>query len=253
MSEPRVHVVGFGMGPHHLTRQGEAVLRGCDHVLAFRKGTGTDPLLEVRRAVAAGFGLTVVEIEDPERDRDDPADYPGAVREWHAARARALASALTEHPGTAALLVWGDPALYDSTLRLLALAAEHLDLAWTVTPGISAPQALAAAHRIVLHEVGRPVHVTTARRLPEAVAAGQDNVLVMLGQEQDWLRTAETPAMSDWQVWWAANLGHDSERLVAGVVGEVGEAVARARARCREEAGWVMDAYLLRAPQGAPA
>ena len=49
-----------------------------------------------------------------------------------------------------------------------------------VLPGISAPQLLAARHRIVLHEVGRPVHITTGRMLHDAVAAGQDNIVAML-------------------------------------------------------------------------
>ena len=48
---------------------------------------------------------------------------------------------------------------------------------------------------------------------------------------------------------WAnpANLGTPSEQLVAGRVGEVLGELAAARVRATEAAGWVMDAYLLRA------
>ena len=59
----------------------------------------------------------------PEVPRDrDPADYPAEVATWQAARADAYAAMIeAELPpgGVGAFLVWGDPALYDGTLRLL--------------------------------------------------------------------------------------------------------------------------------------
>ena len=48
-------------------------------------------------------------------------------------------------------------------------------------------QELAARHRIVLHEVGRPLHVTTGRLLREAVDAGLYNIAVMLNARLDLL------------------------------------------------------------------
>ncbi|MGN0065254.1 MAG: precorrin-6A synthase (deacetylating) [Nocardioides sp.] len=243
MREARtVWVVGFGMGPDHLTREATTALAAADVVVAFRKGAD-DPLLEVRRTICAEHDLRLVEVDDPSRDRDDPANYGAAVADWHAARASALAEVLEREPGTPALLVWGDPALYDSTLRLLDAVAASQPLDVRVVAGISAPQLLAARHRIVLHEVGQPLHVTTARRLREAVAAGQRNVCVMLGSAPDW------GGLEDWQVWWGANLGTPSERLVSGSVGEVLADVVAARAAARAEAGWVMDVSLLRAPR----
>lgn len=245
----RVRVVGFGMGPQHLTGEAAAALRSADYVLAARKREDDD-LLAVRRAVCAAHGVPLVEVADPERDRDDPADYPGAVQAWHRARAGAYAAELAARGGTAAFLVWGDPSLYDSTLRVVELISRRLGgLTWDVLPGISAPQALAARHRIVLHEVGRPLHVTTARRLPEALAGGQENVLVMLGSGRS-LEALEP--LGDWRVWWGANLGTASEQLVAGRVGDVLDEVREARTAARTEAGWVMDAYLLRAPGRSP-
>ena len=71
-------------------------------------------------------------------------------------------------------------------------------------PGISSIQLLAARHRIVLHDVGRPIHVTTGRALAEAVAEGQDNVVVMLNRGLDPLHD---PELADWLIWWGANLG----------------------------------------------
>lgn len=234
----RLFVIGVGMGPQHVTAEGAAALRSVDYVLAFRKSED-DPLLEVREAICRAHGdPPVVVVSDPPRDRDDPADYPGAVREWHAARVRACRAA-TERPGDVAMLVWGDPSLYDSTLRLVA---ELPGFEVIVVAGISAPQLLAARHRIVLHEVGRPVHVTTGRRLRAAVNAGQDNLVVMLNRHLD------LAGLDDWSIWWGANLGTPSEALVAGRVGDVLPEVEDARSAAREDAGWVMDVYLLRAP-----
>ena len=156
---------------------------------------------------------------------------PGKILE--AARARG---------GTAGFLVWGDPSLYDSTIRIVEQLAQRLPIDYDVLPGISAPQLLAARHRIVLHTVGAALHVTTARRLHDDVAAGQTNLVVMLN------RSLELAGLEDWSIWWGANLGTDSEELVCGRVGDVLAELDAARSRAKQAAGWVMDLHLLRAP-----
>jgi precorrin-6A synthase len=183
-----------------------------------------------------------VAVRDPERDRDNPADYRGAVSDWHEARAEAYERVILEQPGDVGFLVWGDPAFYDSTIRIVerVLARGHVEADWDVIPGISSLQLLAARHRIVLHEIGQPITVTTARRLREAVDGGADNVLVMLSARID------LEGFDEWQIWWGANLGTAHERLVAGRVGDVAAEVDEARAATKADAGWVMDAYLLR-------
>lgn len=238
----RIRVIGIGMGPQHVTAEAAAALRDADYVIAARKGED-DGLLAVRRAVAAAYGVAVVEIDDPERERGNPLDYPGAVAAWHAARVAAYERVLRERGGTAAFLVWGDPSLYDSTIRVVERLAERLGAAWDVLPGISAPQLLAARHRVVLHEVGRPVHVTTARRLREAVAAGQRNIVVMLG-------APDLDGLGDWFIWWGANLGTPAEEVAAGRVADVREELTAARHRAKAAAGWVMDVCLLRRGAG---
>ena len=237
----RLRILGVGMGPQHITPEVAEALRGCDYVLAAEKG-GRDGLLAARQAIAADFGIEVVAVRDPERDRDDPADYPAAVEAWHQARVAAYEKVIRERGGTAAFLVWGDPALYDSTIRIVDRLCQRLSIDYDVLPGVSAPQLLAARHRIVLHPVGRPVHVTTARRLGEAVDSGQRNIVVMLGGSLD------LDGLGDWSIWWGANLGTPSEALASGRVGDVLPDIVAARDRAKAEAGWVMDVYLLRAP-----
>ncbi|MBO0222908.1 hypothetical protein J0689_26885, partial [Vibrio parahaemolyticus] len=82
------------------------------------------------------------------RDRR-PADYGVAVEDWHAARAALYESLIAEHLDEGergAFLVWGDPSLYDSTLRILerVLARGRVAFTHDVIPGITSVQALAA-------------------------------------------------------------------------------------------------------------
>jgi precorrin-6A synthase len=241
----RVRVLGVGMGPQHVTPEVAEALRECDYVLAAEK-RDDDGLLAARRAIAGAYGVEVVTVRDPERDRDDPVDYERAVRDWHEARVAAYEHVLFERGGTAAFLVWGDPSLYDSTIRIVEQLAERLPVDYDVLPGVSAPQLLAARHRIVLHPVGRPVHITTARQLRNDLADGQTNLCVMLTGVLD------LDGLDDWSIWWGANLGTDSEELVAGRVGDVLPDVERARDRAKKATGWVMDVYLLRAREAHP-
>lgn len=242
MSVSRLLVLGIGMGPSQVTPEVAAALRTCDYVIAARK-SDNDALLAVRRAVASAYGVPVVEVPDPERDRQaSPFHYAGAVADWHSARVSAFESVLRSRGGTAGFLVWGDPSLYDSTVRIVSALAARLGCEYDVLPGISAPQLLAARHKIVLHEVGQPLLITTGRRFREAIDAGQDNIVVML------LRSLDLDGLDDWSIWWGANLGTSSESLIAGRVGDVRSALEEARDRVKASAGWVLDICLLRRP-----
>lgn len=248
----RVRILGVGMGPQHVTPEVADALRSVDYVLASDKASedGDDGLLALRRAIVdthTDGALEVVGVRDPQRDRAadlSTAGYQRAVADWHDARAAAYADVLRERGGTAAILVLGDPSLYDSTIRVLEKMQKlGVPVEFDVLPGVSAPQLLAARHRIVLHEVGRSVHITTGRLVQAAVAAGQDNIVSMLNPPPDRL---DLTGLDDWTVWWAANLGAAGERLISGRLGDVADQIAEARAQARDDTGWVMDIYLLR-------
>jgi precorrin-6A synthase len=239
----KVRLLGVGMGPQHLTAEVAHALRSCDYVVAASK-SDDDELLAIRQAICDEHDVELVAVPDPVRDRE-PADYPGTVAAWHDARAAAYAEVIRERGGTATFLVWGDPSLYDSTIRVVGRVAESVGADWDVLPGVSAPSLLAARHRIVLHEVGQPVHLTSPRRLHEALANDQTNIVVMLGNEAD---LTALVGLAEWSIWWGANLGTGSEELVSGRVADVLADLVAARARAKQAAGWVMDVYLLRAP-----
>jgi precorrin-6A synthase len=247
----RIRVIGIGSGhPDQVTIEAVRAMNEVDFFLVTDKAKpdgSPDPLAAARSELLARHlehEAPVITVTDPERDRQ-PADYEAAVSDWHQARADAWEKALLENDGDAGFLVWGDPAFYDSTIRVIERVLERgtVQAELDVLPGISSLQVLAARHRIVLHDVGHPVHITTGRRLREAVDAGQDNLVVMLNSSLEPLGD-----LGDWQIWWGANLSTPHERLVAGRVADVLEAIESARTAVKESAGWVMDVYLLRRP-----
>lgn len=59
--------------------------------------------------------------------------------------------------GNIAFLVWGDPSLYDNTMRIAERVRARMTLSVTVIPGITAIQALTVGHAIPLNEVAAPL------------------------------------------------------------------------------------------------
>ena len=145
--------------------------------------------------------------------------------------------------GRVGLLVWGDPSLYDSTLRIAAHVQHERPLHVSVVPGITSLQVLTAAHRIPLNDVAAPVMITTGRRLREqGWPVGADTVAVML----DGNCAFTTLEGAGIEIWWGAYVGMAQQALVAGPLGEVADQIVRLRAQLRARHGWIMDIYLLR-------
>lgn len=249
----RLLLIGIGTGdPDQVTTEAVRALNEADVFIVADKQRGVDDLVAIReeicrRHIAADY--RVLEVEDPPRDRA-AAVYGEAVADWHEARAVAYEAVFRDRVGpgeTAAFLVWGDPSLYDSTIRVVEriLARGVVSFDYEVIPGISSLQVLAARHRIILNGVGEPVTITTGRRLHETVAQNADNIVVMLDGE---LSCSTLPG--DWDIWWGANLGTPQEVLVAGPLHESLPAIDLARRKAKERSGWVMDVYLLRRASG---
>ena len=237
-------LIGIGTGnPDHITRQGEGALRKADAVLIPRKGSDKADLAELRtdicRSVLGGSDKIIL-FDLPVRDASQ--DYHKSVTDWHDAIAAAWQTALVENgsPKTVAMLIWGDPSLYDSSLRIAERLIPTPRL--NVIPGITALQALTAAHAITLNEVGAPVMITTGRQLRDkGWPDGANTVAVMLDGECSF-QTLDPKGL---QIWWGAYLGMENEVLVAGPVAEVAEQIVQTRARARDDHGWIMDVYLL--------
>jgi precorrin-6A synthase len=244
-------VIGIGAGdPEHVTAQAIRALNAADVFFVVEKGQERHDLVDLRREICERYvespSYRTVELRDPERDRTSAA-YGEAVAAWRHARAELWEAAIRDElreDECGAFLVWGDPALYDSTLAVVEeiLARGAIELDYEVVPGISSVQALAARHRIALNRIGRPIVITTGRRLSEGLHDEADDVVVMLDARCAFRRLAGQPV----DIYWGAYIGTPDELLVAGDVAEVADEIERVRAEARERKGWIMDTYLLR-------
>ncbi|MEO7447607.1 MAG: precorrin-6A synthase (deacetylating) [Humibacillus sp.] len=262
----RIRVIGIGMGdPGHVTGEAAGALATVDVFLVADKGEHKADLVAARQSVCdalipPGHAYRLLEVTDPRRGPDaerDAAAYDRGVRDWHAARVDAYAEVidgLAEDETTVGFLVWGDPAFYDSTIRVVDALVERYAAAGAavdhdVIPGISAPQLLAARHRIPLNRIGSAIHVTTGRRLLDEYDPSLGDVVVMLDGHLTCAGMAG--AYPDLELYWGAYLGTADEVLVHGRLGDVIEQVRRVRDEARARHGWVMDTYLLRQPATA--
>lgn len=244
-------VIGIGAGdPDFVTVQAIAALNRVDVFFLVDKGQAKDELLAVRREICerfiTGTGYRFVQIADPPRDRTAPA-YEGAVQDWLDQRTELFEAAIgaeLDPRGVGAFLVWGDPTLYDGTIRILdrMLERARVPFQFSVIPGISAVQVLLARHRLPMNRIGEPILITPARRIADGLPPGFDNVFVML----DSGFTAAGLSDADLDVYWGAYLGTADEVLVAGRLADVAGEITELRTRLRAGKGWIMDTYLLR-------
>lgn len=246
----RLLIIGIGAGdPDHLTLQAAKAIAAADVFFIVDKGEVKHDLIQLRLDLIAGHGRApyrIAEARDPERDRDAAA-YTAAVDDWRSRRALACEALIRDELAegeTGAFLVWGDPGVYDSTLSIVEeiLGRGQVAFDYQVIPGISSVAALTAAHRTSLTQVGRPVHLTTGRRLAEHGPTA-DDVVVMLDAH------CSFAGLDDYSIHWGAYLGTPDEILVSGPVSEVGERIRELRAQARARKGWIMDTYLLRRNQ----
>jgi precorrin-6A synthase len=243
-------LVGIGAGnPQHLTLQAIEALNAADVILIPRKGPGKDDLAGLRREICARVlqtpGPELREFDLPARDPATP-DYLRRVEDWHDTIADVwlgeIAAALPGG-GTVAFLVWGDPSLYDSTLRIAERLKGRMPMEVRVIPGITAMQALTAGHAIPLNTVGAPFIVTTGRKLRESGwPEGADTVVVML--DSGGAFDALLPHGID--IWWSAYAGMETEIRISGPLADVRDTILARRAEARASHGWIMDIYLMR-------
>lgn len=249
MTQLTLTLIGIGTGsPDHLTIAATRAIAAADLLLIPLKGEDKDDLAGLRRRIAADWakGARLDEFAMPVRDGS--AGYLAGVEAWHDAIATAWTARIRAHLDAGggpqvALLVWGDPSLYDSSLRIAERLGRTMPLSLRVIPGVTAIQALCAAHAIALNRIGAPVTITTGRRLrDEGWPEGADTVVVML----DAGGAFQAIPPEGVQIWWGAFLGMAEQTLDAGPLAEAGPRILAARAAARAAHGWIMDIYLMR-------
>jgi precorrin-6A synthase len=247
----RLNVIGIGAGdPEYVTVQAINALKQTDVFFFTDKGDDKGDLLQLRNEICERYGDTtryrVVEMQDPVRD--GRASYGEAVREWHELRVELWGKTVETELAdgqVGGFLVWGDPAFYDSTLRIFDAVRSRgaFEFELDIIPGISAIQALAARHGISLTQIGRALTVTTGRQLANGWPEGASDVVVMLDANCSFRELDRGLT-----IYWGAFLGTADEVLISGTIGECGETIAEVRSAARARKGWMFDTYLLRKP-----
>lgn len=243
-------IIGIGAGdPEHITMQAVTALNQVDVFFLMDKGPAKSKLIALRREICSRFVKDREHrfVEAPSPERGLAGDYFEEVDDLNARKQGVFERLISQlrDGECGAFLVWGDPSLYDSTIRNVAAVAASGRHAfdWEVIPGVSSVQALAARHRTTLNTIGRPVQITTGRRLAEGFPDEADSVVVMLDGENAYEKLA---GEDDIEIFWGAYVGTPDEILVAGRLKDVAADIRRLRAEARAANGWIMDCYLMR-------
>jgi len=246
-------VIGIGAGnPDYITMQAVKALNQVDVFFLMDKGESKDKLIDLRREICERYitdpAYRFVQAHSPERERGE-VDYRSSVDDLNLAKQQTFERLINEELSDGqcgGFLVWGDPALYDSTIRILQAiqASGACEFEFEVIPGITSVQALAAQHKVALNQIGRSVEITTGRRLAAGQVSDADSLVVMLDAQDAYHQVADR----DTEIYWGAYLGTPDEILISGKLKDVADEIERVRKAARLANGWIMDTYLLCKP-----
>ncbi len=235
-------LIGIGTGSlSHLTLEGQKAIQDAAVILVPHKGSDKGDLAELRYDLIRQVQSSAKVIPFKYPVRDPALPYAERVDAWHDDIAAGWVAAVpNDVDGPVALLVWGDPSLYDSTLRIAERLSPKPRV--RVVPGITAIQALTSAHAIPVNTINGAYTVTTGRQLRDnGWPEGVDRLIVMLDGEASFTQLD----LPDAHIWWGAFLGSDMQSLRQGRLGDVASDIAAHREKLRDTHGWIMDTYLI--------
>lgn len=244
-------IIGIGAGnPEYITIQAVNALNRVDVFFLLDKGDDKESMIALRRDICDRYiknrSYRFAEAKSPDWSRNS-GEYNAVIdslnRDKRAIFERLITDEMQEGE-CGAFLIWGDPSLYDSTIRIVDAIAgsDRLEIDYEVIPGISSLHALTARHRTPLNSIGRPVTITTGRKLGNRFPGNTDSVFVMLDADNAYRSFLD----QDVDIYWGAYIGTPDEILISGRLKDVAEDIDRARAAAKATHGWIMDSYLLR-------
>jgi precorrin-6A synthase len=249
----KLYLIGIGAGnPEYITVQAIKALNLVDVFFFMDKGEAKQDLVNLRKQICERYienrSYRVVEAQDPVRD-PTISDYTARVELWHQQRALIYEEMIAqelEEDQCGAFLVWGDPSLYDSTLRIIdrIMAGGRLRFEFDVIPGITSIQALAARHKITLNGIGESLLITTGRQLSAGLSDTAERTIVMLDRQCSFNNLLD----EELDIFWGAYLGMEEEILLSGKLSEIASRIEEVRHESRQRNGWIMDTYLLGRP-----
>jgi precorrin-6A synthase len=247
----KILIIGIGAGdPGYVTMQAVDALNRTDVFFILDKGRSKTKLIELRKEICRryirGNDHRFVDATSPDWARDTE-DYFSTVDDLNRDKQALFERLISEEMADGecgAFLVWGDPTLYDSTIRIIEMIANsgRHQLDYEVIPGISSVQALAAKHKTTLNRIGQSIEITTGRKIAEGFPDHADSVVVMLDGGDTYKQFAD----QDIDIYWGAYVGMPDEILVSGKLKDVAGEIERVRTDARRANGWIMDSYLMR-------
>jgi len=247
----KILIIGIGAGnPDHVTIQAVNALNTVDVFFILEKNSAMEKLIALRKEICRRFikgtDYRFVQAKSPERIRE-AADHVSGIEDLNRDKEALFEQLIAEEMQDGecgAFLVWGDPTLYDSTIRIVETIAKRgtHDLEYEVIPGISSIQALAARHKVTLNQIGAGFEITTGRKIAAGFPDGADSVIVMLDENDAYQHFID----QDIDIYWGAYVGTPDEILISGKLKDVAGEIARTRAEARLAHGWMMDSYLMR-------
>jgi precorrin-6A synthase len=251
----KIYLIGIGTGnPEHLTIQAINTLKEVNVFFILEKESEKNQdLVKLRKEILQRYlpdgGYRVMTVKIPERKKGgrELEVYKERVASWRRQKAEILSKLIKEEMAdgeTGAILIWGDPSLYDGHIEILnyILKEGWADFEFEVIPGITSIQVLTARHKIPLNFIGDSILITTGRRLKEIHPDDVKNSVVLL----DNYLTYRNFTDADLHIYWGAYLGTEKEILISGRLKEVIDEIIRKRNEAKKNNGWIMETYILR-------
>lgn len=242
----KIYLIGIGTGnPKHLTLEATTILNKLDLILLPKKNKDKEDLYKVRKnicnTVIKNKKIKIKEYDVPKRLNE--YEYYDAVSLWHKTISKNIYKIINELKAKnlkLGFLIWGDPGLYDSTIRIIS----NIDINYKlkIISGISSIQELTSAHLISLNDIGQSVLITTGRKLNENTFVDYKKVFVLL----DGKCSFKILNSAKFYIWWGAYLGMKNQILIKGLLRNVNKKIIDERAKARKINGWIMDSYLLK-------
>ena len=252
----KIYLIGIGTGnPEHLTIQAINTFKKVNVFFILEKESEkNEDLVKLRKEILQRYlpdgRYRVMTVKIPERKKGgrELEVYKERVASWRKQKAEIISNLIKQEIAdgeTGAILIWGDPSLYDGHIEILnyILKEGWVDFEFEVIPGITSMQVLTARHKIPLNFIGESILITTGRRLKEFASDDVKNTVVLL----DNYLTYRNFTDADLHIYWGGYLGTEEEILISGRLKEVLDKIIRTRNEAKKNNGWVMETYILRA------
>ncbi|MCL0066526.1 precorrin-6A synthase (deacetylating) [Thermodesulfovibrionales bacterium] len=253
----KIYLIGVGPGnPDYLTVKAINTMKKVDVFFFLKKKEEREDkdLIKIRREILEKYlnrgTYRIVTANIPERKKGE--SYEEKVKTWRQQKAEIITDLIKGKMNdgeSGALLVWGDPSLYDGNLEILQniLKRGAVNFEYETVAGITSVQVLAERHKIPLNRIGETITITTGRRLKKCSPSEVINTVVLLDSYSAFRHFKDTGI----DIYWGGYLGTDDEILLSGKLKDIIEDLKKTKKEAKKKKGWLMDTYILRQPEGS--